>query len=96
MDNLEHDLGEAKSFPDLDNVTNDTQGRHGLGQLGANLEFMPGPQLLACRIVSVDPAADASLQAGCSSWHSSKRLWSSSRQYTSVVVRILLRSVLNP
>ncbi|OLQ12213.1 hypothetical protein AK812_SmicGene3906 [Symbiodinium microadriaticum] len=40
MDNLEHDLGEAKSFPDLDNVTNDTQGRHGLGQLGANLEFM--------------------------------------------------------
>ena len=38
--NLEHDFAEANKFPDLDNVTNDTQGRHGLGQLGANLEFM--------------------------------------------------------
>ena len=54
MDNLEHDLGEAKSFPDLDNVTNDTQGRHGLGQLGANLEFMPGSQLFRHRVVSVN------------------------------------------
>ena len=40
VNNMKHDLHQAAGFPDLDNTTNDTEGRHGLGQLGANLEFM--------------------------------------------------------
>ncbi|CAE7280926.1 unnamed protein product, partial [Symbiodinium necroappetens] len=34
-----HDLEEATQMPDLDNSTN-ASGRHGFGQLGANLEFL--------------------------------------------------------
>ena len=39
MDNLAHDLEEAANISDLENTT-DKKGRHGFGDLGANLEFL--------------------------------------------------------